>query len=329
VTQAGRLHYNDSSMMQLKHRTIAAALFLLWALALTRAEPVQTPATQPPPAQTPPTQAPQEPPAGRGAGRGTQPGTFPAQQRPPGDPALIERGKSVYSASCTACHGADLRGGQLGGPNLLRSLVVLNDQAGELILPIVRGSRAERGMPPLPIPDDDVRAVAEYIHAVLATSGRQGGPPGTAAPAPNVVIGEPAAGEKYFQAKCSSCHSPTGDLQGIATRIPDAKALQTTWVSGGAVGGRGRGAGQVGRVRKPVTVTVTQPSGEKVTGNLVRIDHFIVTLAREDGTFQSFRRNGDTPKVQIDDPLAGHKALWSVLTEKDIHDTTAYLVTLK
>ena len=170
--------------MQLKNRTIAAALFLLWALALTRAEPVQTPATQPPPAQTPPAQAPQEPPAGRGAGRGTQPGTFPAQQRPPGDPALIERGKGVYSASCTACHGADLRGGQLGGPNLLRSLVVLNDQAGELLLPIVRGSRAERGMPPLPIPDDDVRAVAEYIHAVLATSGRQGGPPGIAAPPP-------------------------------------------------------------------------------------------------------------------------------------------------
>ena len=61
----------------------------------------------------------------------------------------------------------------------------------------------------------------------------------------------------------------------------------------------------------------------------MRVDHFIVTLAREDGTLRSFRRNGDTPKVEIDDPLAGHKALWSVLTEKDIHDTTAYLVTLK
>ena len=62
---------------------------------------------------------------------------------------------------------------------------------------------------------------------------------------------------------------------------------------------------------------------------LVRIDHFIVTLARDDGGIQSFRRVGDSPKVEIHDPLAGHKALWSVLTEKDIHDTTAYLVTLK
>ena len=306
-----------------------AALLLLWGVAFTHAETAQQPAAPAPtpPAQTPPAQAPQQPPAGRG-GRGTQPGTFPAQQRPPGDPALIERGRGVYSATCAACHGVDLRGGQLGGPNLLRSLVVLNDKEGELISPIIKGSRAERGMPPLPLSDDDIRAVVEYVHTVLGTSGRQGGPPGIAAPAPNILTGDATAGQAYFAAKCSSCHSPTGDLQGIATRIADPKTLQTTWVSGGGVGGRGRGASSSGAQRKPVTATVAAPSG-KVSGRLVRIDHFIVTLALEDGTIQSFRRVGDSPKVEIQDPLAGHKALWSVLTEKDIHDTTAYLVTLK
>ena len=316
-------------MMQPKYRMMTAALLLLWGVTFTRAESAQQPAppAPTPPAQTPPAQAPQQPPAGRG--RGTQPGTFPAQQRPAGDPALIERGRGVYSATCAACHGADLRGGQLGGPNLLRSLVVLNDKEGELISPIIKGSRAERGMPPLPLPDDDIRAVSEYIHSVLATSGRQGGPPGIAAPAPNILTGNATAGQAYFVSKCSSCHSPTGDLQGIATRIADPKVLQTTWVSGGAVGGRGRGASSAGATRTPVTVTVTTPRGEKVNGRLVRIDHFIVTLGREDGTIQSFRRVGDSPKVEIQDPLAGHKALFSVLTEKDIHDTTAYLVTLK
>ena len=54
-----------------------------------------------------------------------------------------------------------------------------------------------------------------------------------------------------------------------------------------------------------------------------------MTLALEDGTVLSFRRTGDSPRVEIQDPLAGHKALFSLLTEKDIHDTTAYLVTLK
>jgi cytochrome c oxidase cbb3-type subunit 3 len=313
--------------MRLKSSAFAAVVFVVSAVGVSGSAqaPPQTPAPAAPPQTAPPAQ----PGGGRQGGRGTQPGTFPAQQRPPGDPALIERGRGVYSASCSACHGGDLRGGQLGGPNLLRSLVVLNDKQGELILPIVRGSRAERGMPPLPLSDDDVRAVAEYMHSVLATSGRQGGPPGIAAPAPNIVIGDAAAGQAYFAAKCSSCHSPTGDLQGIATRIPDPKTLQTTWVSGGAVGGRGgRGPSPVGAIRKPVMVTVTTPS-EKATGRLVRIDHFIVTMALDDGTLRSFRRVGDTPKVEIQDPHVGHKALWQVLTEKDIHDTTAYLVTLK
>lgn len=320
-------------MMPLKHRTMTAALLLLWGLALTRAEPAQQPAAPPAgqqtsPAQTPAPQAPQEPPAGRG--RGTQPGAFPAQQRPPGDPALIDRGRTIYSSTCAACHGGDLRGGQLGGPNLLRSLVVLNDQQGELLLPIIRGSRAERGMPPMPLADDDVRALAEYIHSVVATSGRQGMPPPSDAPPPNIVIGDAKAGQAYFAAKCSTCHSATGDLKDIAARFPEPKNLQLAWVSGGAVSGRGgRGPSPVGQVRKPVTVSVTLPSGEKASGRLVRVDHFIVSLALEDGTIRSFRRTGDQPKVEIQDPNEPHKKLLGIYTEKDIHDLTAYLVTLK
>ena len=110
--------------------------------------------------------------------------TFPAQQRPPGDPALIERGKTLYSSVCSACHGVDARGGQLGGPNLLRSQLVLNDQAGELIMPIVKGARAERGMPPIPMPDEDIKAVAEYLHSLQAAGRPQGAPPVSEAPLP-------------------------------------------------------------------------------------------------------------------------------------------------
>jgi cytochrome c oxidase cbb3-type subunit 3 len=295
-------------------------------LAAQATPPAQTPAAAP---QTP---APQggQPAAGRGQGqgRGRGPGTFPAQQRPPGDQALIEKGKGLYTVNCSACHGVDLRGGTTGGPNLLRSAVVLNDKAGELILPIVRGARAERGMPALPLSDDDVKAVAEFVHSILATARGQGAPPPTDIPPPNIVVGDAAAGQTYFAAKCSSCHSASGDLQGIATRVGDAKALQNLWVSGGMVGGRGRGAGAGGNARA-VTATVTMPSGEKAQGRLVQIDHFIVTLALEDGTLRSFRRDGDRPKVDVNDPLAAHKALLAVYTEKDMHDLTAYLVTLK
>ena len=55
------------------------------------------------------------------------PATFPAQQRPAGDPAVIARGGSLYAIQCRSCHGVDLRGGDLGGPNLLRSQLVLSD----------------------------------------------------------------------------------------------------------------------------------------------------------------------------------------------------------
>ena len=289
------------------------------------------------PPQAPPTGTPQTPAptgrGGRGQGEGRGMATFPAQQRPPGDPELIARGKPLFVANCSACHGVDLRGGVTGGPNLLRSEVVLMDQHGELILPIVRGARAERGMPALPLPDADVFAVAEYIHSVLATARNQGAPPESDKPLPNALVGDAKAGETYFAAKCSSCHSPTGDLAGIGSRISEAKALQNHWVVGGEGGGRGRrGAGAPGpgpSNRRTVTATVTLPSGEKVQGQLARLDNFFVTLLLDDGRFRTFRRDGDRPKIEVKDPLEAHKTLPAMLTDKDMHDVTAYLATLK
>ncbi len=249
--------------------------------------------------------------------------TFPAQQRPPGDPALIARGKSLYSVSCQACHGVDLRGGDLGGPNLLRSQVVLSDQDGELIQPIVHGARQSTGMPAVTMSAADVKATATYIHSVVGSSKGQGAPPDTGIPPPNILVGDAAAGQQYFNEKCTACHSVAGDLKNFATRFPDPKALQNRWVSGGSAG---RGAPSE---RRTVTVSVTQPTGERAEGRLIRIDDFIVTLAAADGTLQTFRRDGGSPKVEVHDPMQTHRDLLSVYTDRNLHDVTAYLVTLK
>lgn len=267
-------------------------------------------------------------PAATAAPAGNPRATFPAQQRPKGDAGLIARGKAIYEINCRACHGGDLRGGDVGGPNLLRSDIVLKDDKGELIEPLVRNGKTTPGvalvMPPMPqLAAADVRAVAEFIHDVVSTARPQGSPPAGPEVELNIVVGDAAAGQKYFAAKCSQCHSATGDLQGIATRLKDAKSLQNAWVNGGAVGGRGGD-----RATNPVTVTVTQPSGERVQGTLVAIDDFRVVLTAE-GQRRSFARRGPTPKVEINDPRGAHTDLMSVYTDKDVHDVTAYLVTLK
>ena len=288
-------------------------------------------AQTPPPAggqtQTPGQQGPPGP-GGRGRGRGA---VFPAQQRPPADPAVVERGKAVYDVNCRACHGPDLRGGDMGGPNLLRSQVVLNDQHGELILPVVRNGRMNPGMPampPLPLSDEDVKAVAEYIHSVAATMRGQGAPPPGEEVPLNILVGDAAAGQAYFAARCASCHSAAADLKGIATKVADPLQLQNYWITGGG-GGRGRGAGPGSPITRQVMVTVTPSSGAPVSGRLDRIDDFVVTLTTAEGLQRSFTRRGDQPKVDIRDPLEGHRKLLTVYTDKDIHDVTAYLVTLK
>ena len=102
-----------------------------FTMAVTAAGTQQTPPPQSPPAGEQPQPPPPAAPGGPGQGRG-QRGVFPAMQRPQADPAIVERGRNLFSVTCSACHGADARGGQLGGPNLLRSQLVLMDQNGGL-----------------------------------------------------------------------------------------------------------------------------------------------------------------------------------------------------
>jgi small nuclear ribonucleoprotein (snRNP)-like protein len=80
--------------------------------------------------------------------------------------------------------------------------------------------------------------------------------------------------------------------------------------------------------RKPVTVTVTTASGEKVTGVLDEIDDFNVSLREDSGEYRTFARVAGV-KVEKHDPYTAHVALLDQFTVKEIHDVVAYLETLK
>jgi len=256
---------------------------------------------------------------------------FPAQQRAPGDPALIERGGTLYAIQCKGCHGADLRGGDLGGPNLLRSQIVMGDKAGEAITPVIQNGRSGTSgsvMPALALGDADAKAVAEYIHSVAATRQRQGGTPPVKAEL-NLLVGNAKQGAKHFNRWCASCHAADGDLAGLATRYANIETLQNAWVSG-----RKPGLPQPGvdNPRRRVAVRLRFADGSQVTGALRRLDDFTISLLTDTGLYRSYLRRSATPAITelvIDDPLARHRSLLGEYTDAAMHDITAYLATLK
>jgi mono/diheme cytochrome c family protein len=219
--------------------------------------------------------------AGRGGGRqdvGGRRGGFTQFTRELAPQDVIVRGKGLYEANCASCHAADLRGGA-NGANLLRSGIALSDRHGELV-----GDAVAKHNPALTLASADTVAIAEYSHSIHATMSGQGSPPGRSPTGLelNVLVGDAKAGEAYFAAACTKCHSTTGDLNGIGAKFSDPRALQNVWVSGSssAFGGfGGRGAAGAGN---PVTVTLAD--GSKVEGTLVRKDDFLVILMLPDGT---------------------------------------------
>jgi cytochrome c oxidase cbb3-type subunit III len=257
--------------------------------------------------------------------------TFPGKQRPPGDPAVIARGQALFGINCKACHGADLRGGDLGGPNLLRSALVLGDQAGEAIIPVVqKGRPASQGGPPMPafaLPLADAQAISEYVHSIVGRKVNQGGPPPQPEKPLNILVGDPGRGAQYFAAHCHSCHSASGDLRGIATRISNPATLQDSWVAGRRSGPPVPGA----PATSPSQVLVTLTSGGTVQGTLRHLDDFTVSLTTAQGQYRSFIRQGPQAvrAIQVRDPLQQHRQLLTRYTDQDMHDVTAYLATLK
>lgn len=265
----------------------------------------------------------QEPRANAGAGRGR--GDAAAITAAKEDPAAVDRGAKVYTANCAGCHGATARGNP-GAPDLVRSMIVLTDEKGILISPVLRNGRPDQGMPKPNLTEAQIADVIAWLHVQTYSAGHR-----NTYEFLNVVTGDARKGETYFNSAggCNKCHSATGDLKGIASRY-DAFALQSRWLQprGGRGGGRGgRGAGAASS--SAMTVKVTLPSGESVSGMLDRVDDFSVSLRDSSGKYHSFTREGNAPRVEIEDPLKAHVQMLGKYTDADIHNVTAYLVTLK
>jgi cytochrome c oxidase cbb3-type subunit III len=226
----------------------------------------------------------------------------------------VERGKKEFVIQCAGCHGSDARGDD-NGPDLVRSVIVLDDERGSLIGPVLRKGFPNEGMPAFDLSDAQIQDLAAFLRERTQAAINR-----NAYPLQNLLTGNAKDGETFFNGagRCSTCHSATGDLAGIASRLQPAQ-LQTRFLY--PRGGRG------GAPTKPTTVTVTPRSGPAVSGTLEFMDDFTVGLRDAEGYYRSFPR--DAVKADIQDPLAAHVQLLKQYTDKNMHDVLAYLVTLK
>ena len=218
----------------------------------------------------------------------------------------------------------DARGAQ--GPDLTRSLYVLTDEDGKVLGDFLKVGRPEAGMPAFPaLPAAQLTDMAAFLRMRAAE--------GSGRPAMNpadIVVGDAAAGQAYFNGAggCSTCHSPTGDLKGVGAKY-NPVVLQGRMINPRVVTGGRRGAPPPRAV--PIQVKVTLAPGRVISGTLVSVDDFFVTLIDAAGDRRTIERpiGSDMPKVEINDPLEAHRQLMLKYTDEAMHNLVAYLVTLK
>ena len=238
------------------------------------------------------------------------------------DQASVDRGKDVIVNQCGFCHGSNGRGGS-SGPDLTRSELVQSDEGGKELGAFLRSGRPDKGMPAIELTAQQTKDVAEFLHSAIFLNANR-----RLYKVLDILVGDPKAGETYFAGKCSSCHSVTRDLKGIGAKY-DPVTLQGKIMM--PRGGRGDGPPRPAYMdRNAIKVTVTLPSKQAVAGMLVRLTDFDVTLYDpETKQIRSWPRNGDTPKIDVVDPLQAHIDMWTKWTDADMHNMTAYLASVK
>src|ERR1700722_15948354 len=225
--------------------------------------------------------------------------------------ALLAAGGSLFQQNCAFCHGRDAGGGETG-PDLTRSKLVTADVGGDKIGDVVLHGRPDKGMPAFSFSSEQVAGLAAFIHAqqskAMAQSGKRKG-----VDVSDLQTGNVEAGKAYFNGAggCATCHSPTGDLAGVASRF-EGLQLEERMLYPRDVKSK---------------VTVTLASGEKVTGTLAYQDEFTVGLRDATGTYRSWPTSA--VKVSVDAPVEAHVALFSKYTDDDIHNLMAYIQTLR
>lgn len=224
---------------------------------------------------------------------------------------IAEAGRALFRQNCAFCHGRDAMGGETG-PDLTQSNLVQSDTTGEKIAAVIREGRPNNKMPSFNFSAPEMRSLIAFIHArEAAAKAHPGGRRGVSVE--DLQTGNAQAGKQYFEGAggCVKCHSATGDLAGIASRYQGLRLEEHMLYPRDAKS----------------TVTVTLPSGEKISGTLAYQDEFTVGLRDSNGVYRSWPT--DRVKFTVQSPVDAHVEQFPKYTDDDIHNLMAYLQTLK
>ena len=226
------------------------------------------------------------------------------------NPKAAAAGARIFAQNCSFCHGPDARGAE--GPDLLRSVIVLDDDAGEKIGPVIQHGRPGHGMPAFASLTNKQRyEIAEFLHEKVELEANRG-----TYKVLNIVTGNPQAGEQFFNGAggCNTCHSVTGDLAHIGSKLSPVEIQQ----------------GLLYPRIQDRKVTVALPDGTKEAGTLIHLDDFNIVFLDAQGGYHSIAMsNGVKVDLDADDKLAFHREMLGKYTNAEMHDLTAYLVSLK
>lgn len=140
---------------------------------------------------------------------------------PLADPVMQYNKESYVTYGCAYCHGVDLvpRG---EAADLRQSAVVGADVDGSAIVRVLRaGIPKTSKLSPMPqysdLSDQQLNAIAAWIHYArqrdrLTTLTRA-----------TLQRGSATAGRTYFEQRCSSCHSASGDLAAVARKYDSTR----------------------------------------------------------------------------------------------------------
>jgi cytochrome c oxidase cbb3-type subunit III len=237
------------------------------------------------------------------------------------DKEAVERGRKIFVPTCGFCHGNDAHG--KSGPDLVRSQLVLHDNKGDAIGTVIRNGRLERGMPSFAsFTNEQIEDISTFLHSLAQDVSNR-----FAYKIGDLLTGDATKGAVFFNgdAHCNNCHQPAGNLAHVAAKYEPVELQRRMLYPAPNVIDVFLGRPVAPPV--PSKVTVKLASGEQISGTLIHLDEFTVTMHDALGNYRSFSR--DSATVDVQDPRAEHEALLPLYTDEQMHNLLAYLETLK